>query len=95
MNTGPAVLDMCWLLVASELWKAYLIPELLGEVTGLVQGETWDQLSGEDMLAAQLINHSRHIEDRVILHQLSVTQTSIQSKAIYNPQNCQSSFQLK
>lgn len=56
--------------------RSYLIPELLREVSGLVQRETGHQRRGEDMLAAQLVNHIRDIEERVILQQLSATQTA-------------------
>ena len=63
------------LQVVQSSWQSYLIPELLGEVGGLVQRETGHKRRGEDVRAAQLGNHIGHIEERVILQQLSDTQT--------------------
>ena len=51
--------------------RSYLIPELLRKVGGLVQRETGHQRGGEDVLAAQLIDHVRNVEEWVILQQLS------------------------
>lgn len=60
---------LCW-----SSRRSYLIPELLGEVGGLVQRETGHQRCGEDVLAAQLVDHIGHIEERVILQQHSDAQ---------------------
>lgn len=46
---------------------AYLVPELLGEVISLVQGEARHQDGDEDMLAAQFIHHIRYLEEGVVL----------------------------
>ena len=61
-------------LAASRVQSPYLIPELLGQVGGLVQRETGHQPGGEDVLAAQLVDHIGHIEERVICQQLPATQ---------------------
>lgn len=48
----------------------YLVPQLLREAGGLVQGKPGDQLGGQDVAAGQLVDHLGHVEERVVLQQL-------------------------
>lgn len=49
-----------------------LVLELLGELFSLVQREAWDQLCGEDSVAAQLVYYIWYVEERVVFQQLPV-----------------------
>lgn len=51
-------------------YQSYLVLELLCEALGLVQGKPRDQLRGEDMAAAQLVDHLRYVEEGVVLQQI-------------------------
>lgn len=47
--------------------QLYLILQLLREVLSLIQGKPGDKLCGQDVAAAQLIDHLWDIEERMIL----------------------------
>lgn len=82
----PKKVSTCWQCGWCEFGsrRSYLIPELLGEVGGLVQRETRHQRRGEDVRAAQLVDHVGHVEVRIILQQLSDTQQRKKENIAFN-----------
>lgn len=48
----------------------HLVPDLLAQPLGLVQGEAGHQLRGQHVGAAELVHDLRHIEEGVVLQQL-------------------------
>lgn len=48
----------------------YLVPQLLRQLGGPVQGETRHQGGGEHVGAAQLVDDLRYVEERVVQQQL-------------------------
>lgn len=55
----------------------HLVPELLREVGGPVQREARHQGGGENVTAAQLVDHVGHVEERVAQQQLPDTDTQV------------------
>lgn len=50
--------------------QTHLVPDLLAQVLGLVQGEAGHQLRGQHEGAAQLVHDLGHVEEGVVLQQL-------------------------
>lgn len=48
----------------------HLVLQILREALSLVQGKPRNQFSSQDMSAAQLVDHLRHVEERIVLQQL-------------------------
>lgn len=82
MNELCAASTVFFFLLEGSQLRRYLIPELLSEAGGLVQGETGHQRGGEDVAGAQLVDHVGHVEERVALQQLPDTQTAGQRSEV-------------
>lgn len=50
--------------------QTHLVPDLLAQVLGLVQGEAGHQLCGQHEGAAELVHDLGHVEEGVVLQQL-------------------------